>query len=47
MVPAGNNSALDDSITLIELRCIAKDRGINGYSSMKKEQLLEVLNNGE
>lgn len=47
MVSAGNNSTLDNTITLAELRCIAKDRGINGYSSMKKEQLLEVLNNGE
>lgn len=36
----------DDSMSAAELKNIAKAKGITGYSSMKKEQLLEVLNSG-
>jgi small subunit ribosomal protein S2 len=34
----------DDSYTVTELRAIAKDLGITGYSTLNKAQLLEVLN---
>lgn len=37
-----NNDDLSDK-TVSELKEIAKTKEINGYSSMKKEELLEVL----
>ena len=36
----------DDSMSVAELKNIAKANGITGCSSMKKVQLLEVLNSG-
>lgn len=35
----------DDSYTVSELKGIAKEKGISGYSTMTKLELLEVLNN--
>lgn len=35
----------DDSYTALELKGIAKEKGISGYSTMTKSELLEVLNN--
>jgi hypothetical protein len=32
-----------ESMTLAELKAIAKQRGITGYSSMKRSQILEAL----
>ncbi len=37
----------DDSMSSTELKKAAKEKGITGYSSMTKAQLLEVLNNGD
>lgn len=36
----------NESYSVVELRAIAKEKGIKGCSSMNKAELLEVLNNG-
>ena len=36
-----------DDMTYNELRALAKEKGINGYGSKKKEELLEVLREGD
>ncbi len=42
---ADNTVVYDDTYTVVQLREIAKQQGISGYSSMTKAQLLEALNN--
>ncbi len=41
---ADNTVVYDDTYTVVQLREIAKQQGIAGYSSMTKAQLLEALN---
>lgn len=41
-----NFAIYDNSYTVSKLRIIAKEKGICGYSTMNKAELLEVLNNG-
>lgn len=44
-MPAANNSTVyDDSYTVVQLKDVVKNKGITGYGSMSKQQLLEVLN---
>ena len=42
--PAGENSADVSSFTVNELKNLAKERGLKGYSTLRKADLIKLLN---
>ena len=36
-----------ESMTVVELRALAKDRGLTGYSSLNKADLIQLLKDNE
>ena len=38
---------INDTLTLRQLRCIAADKGIDGYSRMNKDQIIAALTEQE
>lgn len=43
LIEENNDEAIGEELSFKELKKLAKDKGIQGYSSLNKEELIELL----
>lgn len=43
LIEENNDEAIGEELSFKELRKLAKEKGIQGYSSLNKEELIELL----